>query len=230
MHNDTQTPQAAHGQRVSRIIPSAVSVMSSATLRGPNESTSRTTDDRRKLLGERVNVLFAEMHTLKPFAFRKAWPTQERLEAAKAQYLAVREFRLLTDAQFKFGLDRLRATMVWPAAPSEFLELCREPDPEALGAPTLAEAYHQVMRYENAPGDLRDLSVMHPATYWAWRQLNHSVWRKMAASHLQLHKDLVSLGRKQDAELHLQTWEALLPRCELVVGETCLTHREVANA
>lgn len=155
--------------------------MSSATLRGPNDSTSRTTDDRRKLLGERVNVLFAEMHTLKPFAFRKAWPTQERLEAAKAQYLAVREFRLLTDAQFKFGLDRLRATMVWPAAPSEFLELCREPDPEALGAPTLAEAYHQVMRYENAPGDLRDLSVMHPATYWAWRQLNHSVWRKMDA-------------------------------------------------
>ncbi|QZX85332.1 hypothetical protein [Metapseudomonas otitidis] len=52
----------------------------------------------------------------------------------------------------------------------------------------------------------------------------------MAASHLQLHKDLASIGRKQDAELHLQTWEALLPRCELVVGETCLTHREVANA
>lgn len=136
---------------------------------------------RKQLLSERANVLFAEMHSLKPFAFRKAWPTEERVNAAKAQYLAVREFRQLTDAQFRFGLDRLRATMVWPAAPSEFLELCRNPDPEAIGAPCIDEAYAQVLRYETAPADLRDLSVMHPATYWAWRQLNLPVWRKLSA-------------------------------------------------
>lgn len=133
------------------------------------------------MLTERANVLFAEMHSLKPFAFRKAWPSEERVRVAKAQYLAVREFRLLSDAQFKFGLDRLRATMVWPAAPAEFLALCRDPDPEAIGAPTLDEAYAQVLRYETAPADLRDLSVMHPAAYWAWRQMNHETWRKMNA-------------------------------------------------
>lgn len=136
---------------------------------------------RKQLLSERANVLFAEMHSLKPFVFRKAWPTEERVNAAKAQYLAVREFRQLTDAQFRFGLDRLRATMVWPAAPSEFLELCRNPDPEAIGAPCFDEAYAQVLRYETAPADRRNLAVMHPATYWAWRQLNLPVWRKLSA-------------------------------------------------
>ena len=127
-----------------------------------------------------MNTLFAEMHSLKPLAYRKSWPTAERVAVAKAQFIAVREFRQLTDAQFNYGLDRLRATMVWPTAPSEFLELCRNPEPETIGAPSLAEAYAQVMRYENAPADRRDLSVMHPATYWAWRQLNHSVWRRMS--------------------------------------------------
>lgn len=167
---------------VSQVLPSAVSTMSCTAPTGPQVPRPPFHEtDRGKVIVQRVNVLFAEMHSLKPFAFRKAWPTQERISTAKRQFLAVREFRLLTDAQFKFGLDRLRATMVWPTSPAEFLELCRNPEPEALGAPSLAEAYHQVMRYENAPADLRDLAVMHPATYWAWRQINHSVWRKQDA-------------------------------------------------
>lgn len=51
-----------------------------------------------------------------------------------------------------------------------------------------------------------------------------------AIGHLQLHRNLSKSGNRQDAEQHLLAWEALLPRCELVVGDTCLTHREVANA
>lgn len=170
--------------RAGHIASQVASQLSCSTPVGQTASTSRSTEDRQERkrgLGERVNTLFAEMHSLKPFAFRKAWPTEERVKAAKAQYLAVREFRQLTDAQFRYGLDRLRATMVWPAAPAEFLELCRNPDPEAIGAPSLDEAYAQVLRYETAPADLRDLSVMHPATYWAWRQMNHPVWRKLPA-------------------------------------------------
>lgn len=156
--------------------------MNSQTRRGPTGSTSLTTDreQRRAILTQRVNKLFAEMQSIKPLAFRKSWPTAERVDIAKAQFVAVREFRQLTDAQFGYGLDRLRATMVWPTAPAEFLELCRNPEPEALGAPSLVEAYTQVLRYENAPADRRDFAVMHPATYWAWRQLNHSVWRRMS--------------------------------------------------
>ncbi|WXL27743.1 replication protein P [Ectopseudomonas mendocina] len=137
--------------------------------------------ERKHELTLRVNLLFTEMQSLKPLLFRHSWPSRERLNAAKTQYMAVREFRQLTDAQFKFGLDRLRATMKYPSAPSEFLELCRNPEPEALGAPSRDEAYAQVLRYETAPADRRDLSVMHPATYWAWRQMNHSVWRKLSA-------------------------------------------------
>lgn len=51
-----------------------------------------------------------------------------------------------------------------------------------------------------------------------------------AIGHLQLHRDLSKSGCKQDAEQHLLAWQTQLPRCELVVGETSLTHREVANA
>ncbi|GAD62043.1 replication protein P [Aquipseudomonas alcaligenes] len=155
--------------------------MNSTTPGGQTASSSPQAEERKQALAQRVNVLFAEMQLIKPLMFRSSWPTKERQEAAKAQYLAIREFRQLTDAQFRYGLDRLRATMKYPAAPSEFLALCRDPEPEAIGAPSLDEAYAQVLRYETAPADLRDLSVMHPATYWAWRQLNHSIWRKLSA-------------------------------------------------
>lgn len=167
------------------IADKVVSKMNCSTPAGQSASSSLTTEakqQRKQMLSERANTLFAEMHSLKPLAFRKAWPTEQRVNIAKTQFLAVREFRQLSEAQFKFGLDRLRATMVWPTAPAEFLELCRNPDPEAIGAPSLDEAYAQVLRYETAPADLRNLSVMHPATYWAWRQLNHPVWRKLPAA------------------------------------------------
>lgn len=102
---------------------------------------------------EIVNVLFTQLQAIFP-AWRQAWPDTAALAAAKRNWVRAFMAAGIRDVeQIRYGLQQCRLSGS-DFAPSvgKFIQWCR-PTPEALGCPTVEQAYLQACRLAHPAAD-----------------------------------------------------------------------------
>lgn len=131
------------------------------TVQGHPLPTVEPLDDGARAV---VASLFRELKASFP-AWRQAWPTADSEAAARRTWVkAFAAANLRCIEQIRFGVERCRLSAS-PFMPSvgEFIQWC-QPTPEALGCPSVAQAYLQACALAHPAADR---ASAHPAVWHA---------------------------------------------------------------
>lgn len=112
-------------------------------------------------------MIFARMQLIYTHRFESAYGDEETLTQAKREWAY--SLAGVEQSRIEYALEKCKLELAWPPTIAEFVRYLT-PDPQALGLPSIRDAYLEACQNSHAPAQ-RHWS--HPAVQWAARETGY---------------------------------------------------------
>lgn len=112
-------------------------------------------------------MIFARMQLIYTHRFESAYGDEQTLTQAKREWAY--SLAGVEQSRIEYALEKCKLELAWPPTIAEFVRYLT-PDPQALGLPSVRDAYLEACQHSHAPAQ-RHWS--HPAVQWAARETGY---------------------------------------------------------
>jgi len=112
-------------------------------------------------------MIFARMQLIYTHRFESAYGDEETLTQAKREWAY--SLAGVEQSRIEYALEKCKLELAWPPTIAEFVRYLT-PDPQALGLPSIRDAYLESCQNSHAPAQRH---WTHPAVQWAARETGY---------------------------------------------------------
>lgn len=173
-------------------------------------------------------MIFARMQLIYTHRFESAYGDEATLTQAKREWAY--SLAGVEQARIEYALEKCKLELAWPPTIAEFVRYLT-PDPQALGLPSVRDAYLEACQNSHAP---LQHSWQHPAVQWAARETGYFKLRSEPERYSwpafeSLYRNLVE--RLADGEeIDFEAEEVALPTADFSAEDRLVETLKAAGA